>query len=151
MKKKNLINMEPLHAPEGCHPKTYIQQGFPDEKPVLRSDIRGSLNLGFAKVLTVNDAIELLSRVKDKNKPLLTDMQHFCSNMSWVEDDEYVKLISCDIKSVPLTWAQPAPGTVPTLGGKPLEPESKVYINLHDDTMVSFKVPSYRPDLVNGL
>ena len=149
--KKNLVNMAPLHAPEGCHPDMYIRQDSPDEKPVLRSDIRGSLNLGFAKVLTVNDAIELLSRVKDKNKPLLADMHHFCANMSMEEDEGCVKLISCEIKSTPLAWAQPAPNSVPTLGGQPLDHATKVHINPHDDTMVSFKVPSYRPDLVNGL
>jgi hypothetical protein len=110
MKKKNLINPEPPHAPEGCHPDTYIRQNFPDEKPVLCSSMHGSLNLGFAKVLTVNDAIELLSRVKDKDKPLLTDMRHYCSNMSW-----------------------------------------EVYINPHDGTMASFKVPGFRSDLADGL
>ena len=151
MEKKNLINMEPLHAPEGCHPDTYIRQNFPDEKPVLCSNMRGSLNRCFAKVLTVNDAIELLSRVKDKNKPLLTDMHHYCSNMSWEEDDECVRLISYELKGAPLDWAQPAPCTVPTLGGQSLEPATKVYINPHDGTMASFRVPSYRPDLVDWL
>ena len=151
MKKKNLINLDPLHAPEGCHPATYIRQNFSDEKPVLCSDKRGSLNLGFAKVLTVNDAIELLSRVKDKDKPLLTDMRHYCSNMSWEEDNECVKLISYELKGTANTWAQPAPGTVPTLGGQSLDPATKVCINPHDGTMASFKIPGLRSDLVNGL
>ncbi len=141
--------MEPLHATEGCRTETYIRQNFPDENTVLCSNMRGTLNLGFAKVLTVNDAIELLSRVKDKNKPLLTDMHHYCSNMSWEEDNECVKLISYELKGTAITWEQSAPGTVHTLGGKSLEPTTKVCINPHDGTMASFNVPGCRSDLVN--
>lgn len=148
---RSLVNMEPLHAPEGYHPDTYIRQNFSDEKPVLCSDKRGSFELGFGKAITVNDAIELLSRVKDKDKPLLADMHHYCSSMSWEEEDWCVRLICCEIKSAPLKWAQPAPDAVPTIDGQPIGPETKVYINPHDGTMVSFDVPSYRPDLVNEL
>ena len=124
------------------HGDTYIRKPIlPTEKPVLCSDVRGTLPMpALGNVVTVNDAIALLSRVKDKTVPLLVDSQNFARSLSWEEDESSVRLFVDKITSGPLKWAQPDPDTIP----QSLSKRTLVYINVHDGVMATTEFPSLR-------
>ena len=124
------------------HDDTYIRKPIlPTEKPMLCSDVHGTLPMpALGKVVTVNDAIALLSRVKDKTVPLLVDSQNFVRSLSWEEDEFSLRLFVDKITSGPLEWAQPDPDTISQSPSK----RKLVYINVHDGVTVTTEFPSLR-------
>lgn len=55
---------------------------------------RGSLNTPMGPVVTVQDAIDLLMKVQDKNQPFLVESTHYCGMLSCIEKDGAVKMVA---------------------------------------------------------
>jgi hypothetical protein len=53
---------------------------------------RGSLQLPVGNVITVQDAIDLLSEIQDRNRPLLIDSEKFCSSLSCRETEGCIRM-----------------------------------------------------------
>lgn len=66
---------------------------------------RGSLQLPVGNVITVQDAIDLLSEIQDRNRPLLIDSEKFCSSLSCRENNGCIRMNVCHVSGE--DWAPP--------------------------------------------
>ena len=66
---------------------------------------RGSLQLPVGNVITVQDAIDLLSEIQDRNRPLLIDSEKFCRSLSCRETDGCIRMTVCNASGG--DWAPP--------------------------------------------
>lgn len=67
---------------------------------------RGSMQIPAGNVRTVQDAIDLLSEIQDRNRPLLIDSEKFCRSLSCREDNGCIRMNVCHA-SCGDDWAPP--------------------------------------------
>lgn len=67
---------------------------------------RGSLRIALGNVITVQDAIDLLSEIQDRSRPLLIDTEKFCRSLSCREDNGCIRMNVCHV-SCGDDWAPP--------------------------------------------
>lgn len=71
--------------------KNMIMPASPEIAPADHTK-RGSLQIPAGNVITVQDAIDLLSEIQDRNRPLLIDTEKFCHSLSCREDNGCIRM-----------------------------------------------------------